>query len=389
MNRQSSERSRRSITSPASEFLLPAEETTSQAEAAPMGRVKQDRSGGPGRTTLWVDPRELQPHPSNPRVDFGDDELAALTRQIKEAGGNHTPVQFWTSPDGRKILLCGHRRRRAAIRAGTKLLCIEFQGDETQAFALMLSENLNRKGFGEYEKCEGALQLLEHLKQKKAAHPGVDIPIGLRALQELLNVNSPQTVANWILVAQRIPRSTLDEAGYYFGSPEEAAELNRTSVSGLSLRALLKAAKLTSEEERLTCLRNLRPGGAPRVIVERPRRGFVATKVNGKLVGLQLTEQISQMQSAEASLLSVDLANLLIEVGARVPGTEENGILAEGADGRNRLLILPADERSLTALSSQSIELLLKALQRQIGQIRSAKRLRESLCAGNEKLASH
>jgi len=96
-----------------------------------------------------VDPKSLKDNPNNPRLtpaDLAEDRRLAMN--IKVAGLVHPPTV--REIDGELVILAGHRRRRAAIKAGLKLIpvCIR-TGDEHGDALAAASENMIRTAMTE------------------------------------------------------------------------------------------------------------------------------------------------------------------------------------------------------------------------------------------------
>lgn len=107
----------------------------------------------------------LVPHPQNPRKDLGD--LEELTASIKENGiyQNLTVIPInEEAPDEepKYMVVIGHRRLEAAIRAGLKEVPCAIVRDlsETRQLQIMLLENMQRSDLTVYEQAQGFQQLL-------------------------------------------------------------------------------------------------------------------------------------------------------------------------------------------------------------------------------------
>jgi ParB/RepB/Spo0J family partition protein len=109
---------------------------------------------------LELDPRGLLDNPHNPRTHLGD--LTELTASIR-AIGVLEPLIVTPTDNGGHVLLCGHRRRAAAIAAGlTTVPCdvrAEYAGRSAEQLADMLAENLHRRDLTKLEEAAGYEQL--------------------------------------------------------------------------------------------------------------------------------------------------------------------------------------------------------------------------------------
>jgi ParB family chromosome partitioning protein len=111
-------------------------------------------------TTPRVPVAKIVPNPYQPRKQFDDDELAALTASIK----NHGVLQpLVVRKHGDEFqLIAGERRLRAAQAAGladVPVHLVEF--DEQQVFEAALVENIHRADLNPVEKAQGFKQYLE------------------------------------------------------------------------------------------------------------------------------------------------------------------------------------------------------------------------------------
>ncbi|MEZ5840353.1 MAG: ParB/RepB/Spo0J family partition protein [Hyphomicrobiales bacterium] len=104
----------------------------------------------------------LRPNPRNPRKTFGEEELADLTRSIKERGVVQPilarPVAG--SADAYEII-AGERRWRAAQRAGLHEVPVYVQDvSDREALELAIIENVQRADLNALEEAAGYEQLM-------------------------------------------------------------------------------------------------------------------------------------------------------------------------------------------------------------------------------------
>ena len=135
-------------------------------DPAPAGPAETDPAaaivGVVGRVLLELDPRRLRDNPHNPRTDLGD--LSELTASLAEAGVLE-PLIVAPDPDdpGAHVIVCGHRRRAAAVEAGLPAVPCdvreEYAGKTPEQVADMLSENLHRLDLTGLEEAAGYAQL--------------------------------------------------------------------------------------------------------------------------------------------------------------------------------------------------------------------------------------
>ena len=118
---------------------------------------------------VWIEIRELYPHPDNPRKDLGD--LTELADSIKANGilQNLTVVprivtgeitgETWQK--GYTVII-GHRRLAAAKLAGLKELpCIVADMDLRDQVRTMLMENIQRADLTIYEQAQGFQMMMD------------------------------------------------------------------------------------------------------------------------------------------------------------------------------------------------------------------------------------
>jgi ParB-like chromosome segregation protein Spo0J len=323
-------------------------------------------------TIVFLDPRDLHPHPNNPRVDFGDADMEELEKQIR-SNGNLNPVVFYTASDGKKYLIAGHRRRLAAIRAGVRIKATEVFVDEVEALALLVVENLHRLGFSEYEKCQSALHLHHALTEKAQSGSG---PGGsdttCRGMARRLGVTHA-TVANWLKIARAITPAMLEDAGFCLGSRERAEESGRTSISDLTLRKMLRAADQNTPEDSVQLLRTFRSAKRPASQgPAEPEQAHEVTKSGGEVRSIRVRKAISKMQPVEAGALARDLGDVYIQAFKRArvstPGVPDE------PSGGYRLCALPLAPEILVGLPVEEIDRMVSMLSEHRKLLQAARR---------------
>jgi ParB family chromosome partitioning protein len=129
--------------------------------------------GVAGRVLLELDPRTLLENPLNPREELGD--VSAEAASMRECGVLEplimVPVDHAVGDadgDGavgerRYMVMCGHRRRAAAMEAGLATVPCdvrpEYAGRSSEQPADMLAENLHRRDLTAVEEAGGYAQL--------------------------------------------------------------------------------------------------------------------------------------------------------------------------------------------------------------------------------------
>ena len=106
-----------------------------------------------------------------PRTEFDEEEMAELSRSIKETGGNIQPVILNKQASDRYEILGGERRIRASIMAGLdNISAIYGQFSDDQCQIISVTENLQRKDLNCIEEAKGFNSLLEKgMSQKEVA----------------------------------------------------------------------------------------------------------------------------------------------------------------------------------------------------------------------------
>ena len=114
---------------------------------------------------------KVEPNPDQPRQDFDEDELQALSESIA-AHGIVQPLTVRELSSGYYQIIAGERRWRAARMAGlTELPAVVIEADDRKAMELALIENLQRQDLNPVEEALGYRSLMEDygLTQEEAA----------------------------------------------------------------------------------------------------------------------------------------------------------------------------------------------------------------------------
>ena len=103
---------------------------------------------------------EIRPNPAQPRKDFDEERLQALTQSIEDHGVLQ-PIVVRKVPDGYEIV-AGERRYRASRQAGLKSIpAIVRDFEELTQAKLAMVENLQREDLNVVEEAKGYETLLE------------------------------------------------------------------------------------------------------------------------------------------------------------------------------------------------------------------------------------
>lgn len=103
----------------------------------------------------------LYDSPYQPRQDYAEEALAELTASIRE-NGVLSPLSVRPRPAGGYEIIGGHRRTRAARRAGLQMVpCIVQQVTDAEARKLALLDNLQRQDLAPWEEGEAFAKLID------------------------------------------------------------------------------------------------------------------------------------------------------------------------------------------------------------------------------------
>ncbi len=114
---------------------------------------------------------KVEPNPNQPRQDFDEVELQALSDSIAEHGVIQ-PLTVRLMESGYYQIIAGERRWRAARMAGlTEIAAVVIEADDRKAMELALIENLQRQDLNPVEEAMGYQSLMEDfgLTQEEAA----------------------------------------------------------------------------------------------------------------------------------------------------------------------------------------------------------------------------
>ena len=115
---------------------------------------------------------KVEPNPDQPRRDFDDEELQALSESIA-VHGIVQPLTVRELPTGYYQIIAGERRWRAARMANlSDIPVIVVEADDRKAMELALIENLQRQDLNPVEEALGYQSLIEEygLTQEEAAN---------------------------------------------------------------------------------------------------------------------------------------------------------------------------------------------------------------------------
>ena len=103
---------------------------------------------------------KVEPNPDQPRHDFDEEELQALSESIA-VHGIVQPLTVREMPNGYYQIIAGERRWRAARLAGLdEVPVVVIEADDKKAMELALIENLQRSDLNPIEEAKGYQQLM-------------------------------------------------------------------------------------------------------------------------------------------------------------------------------------------------------------------------------------
>ena len=114
---------------------------------------------------------KVEPNASQPRQDFDEEELEALSESI-QVHGVIQPLTVRELPSGYYQIIAGERRWRAARMAGlSEIPAVVIEADDKKAMELALIENLQRQDLNAMEEALGYQSLMQDygLTQEEAA----------------------------------------------------------------------------------------------------------------------------------------------------------------------------------------------------------------------------
>ena len=136
---------------------------------------------------------KVEPNPDQPRQDFDEEELAALSESIAEHGIIQ-PLTVRELDSGYYQIIAGERRWRAARMAGlNEVPAIVMEADDRKVKELALIENLQRQDLNPVEEALGYQSLMADYgltQEEAAARVGKSRPSVANALR-LLNLPDP------------------------------------------------------------------------------------------------------------------------------------------------------------------------------------------------------
>lgn len=141
---------------------------SAQEQKAPAPLPAETRAADPpaqAKTIARIElaPEDLVESPLNPRRFFDPGKITELADSMREVAffGELLARPACVLGAERYELVCGHRRKRAAIEAGIKLVRVEVRElTDAQALAIMMRENMDRSDLHPLEEADGFRRML-------------------------------------------------------------------------------------------------------------------------------------------------------------------------------------------------------------------------------------
>ena len=229
-----------------------------------LGALIPPRSGiDDGDQTMFqeVPIGAISPNQRQPRTQFDEEALAALTASVRELGVLQ-PVLVRPTGAGSFELIAGERRWRAAKRAGLSLIpAIVRTVDDTLSLEQALVENIQREDLNPLDEAAAYQQLLEdfHLTHDELASR---VGRSRAAISNTLRLfQLPPTVQR--LVAEG--RLTAGHARALLTTPDRAYQevlAQRIVTDGMSVRAVEEAARQHNADQAAQASGGPAPAGA-------------------------------------------------------------------------------------------------------------------------------
>jgi ParB family transcriptional regulator, chromosome partitioning protein len=203
----------------------------------------------------------ISPNQRQPRTQFDEEALAALTASVRELGVLQ-PVLVRPTGGGAYELVAGERRWRAAKRAGLSLIpAIVRTVDDTLSLEQALVENIQREDLNPLDEAAAYQQLLEdfHLTHDELASR---VGKSRAAISNTLRLfQLPPTVQR--LVAEG--RLTAGHARALLTTPDRSYQevlAQRIVTDGMSVRAVEEAARQHNTDQAARASAGPSPAGA-------------------------------------------------------------------------------------------------------------------------------
>ena len=189
----------------------------------------------------------IEPNPEQPRQDFDEEELQALSESIS-VHGLIQPLTVRETSSGYYQIIAGERRWRASRMAGlTEVPAVIMEADDRKAMELALIENLQRQDLNPMEEALGYQSLMSDFgltQEEVSGQVGKSRPAVANALR-LLNLPEP------VMEMVRTGKLTAGPARAVLSLKTEKQQLEaaqRIAALGLSVRQADNLCKTLGKE---------------------------------------------------------------------------------------------------------------------------------------------
>ena len=223
--------------SPQADIEEPAPTTQSAPASAPQDTLQSPpQTNGSGLTYLGID--QLRAGKYQPRKNFDDDELAALTQSLEKSGVlQPLLVRPIDGEDGQYEIIAGERRWRAAQNAKLHQVPVIVQKiNDVTALELGIIENVQRADLNPIEEAEGYQRLIDEFAYTQA-ELAETIGKSRSHIANLLRLTAAPDAVKKALVAGTI---SMGHARALLGFDNAAALVKQIIAEGLSVRAVEK-----------------------------------------------------------------------------------------------------------------------------------------------------
>ena len=183
--------------------------------------------------------------PTQPRTEFGVDEIEKLAGSIRRNGQLHPIRVRWNDEMQKWIIVTGERRYRATLAAGLTEIECYFDDNELGAERILeqqLVENLIRRDLRPLEEARGYQALME-LNGWTGKQVAESLQVSTsRVSRALALLDLPESVQNQI-EAGEIPKTTAYELSKLDNEEVQDDLAGQTANAGLTQRKLSKAVR--------------------------------------------------------------------------------------------------------------------------------------------------
>ena len=196
---------------------------------------------------VLIPPEQVEPNPAQPRVDFSEEELHALSDSIKQ-NGLLQPITVRRITGGKYQLISGERRLRASILAGLSVIpSIIMDTSDRQAAIFALIENIERQNLNYFEEAAAIKNLITEWgvsQQEVGERLGKAQPTIANKIR-LLRFTEEERAA---LLTNRIPERHARALICLSGTPQFLQAVTRIAEHNLSAEEAEHMAKLLEQQ---------------------------------------------------------------------------------------------------------------------------------------------